>query len=142
MAAAPTRITTRACGWATIEPLSQDGSGMRRSRSTRKPSRMPTIQRPGGPPHNIQEYGRFHQISVAQASAWDAASAVMTWIFRTGKSGRLARGTVTDVEISRVRKAFRRPAVTQFPSWTMAMCQQTTRTIRSRNRWTTLTHGQ
>lgn len=68
-AAAPTRITRRACGWATREPLSHDRSGMRCSRNTRKPSRDPTIQRPGGPPHNIQEYGRLHQISVAQGSA-------------------------------------------------------------------------
>lgn len=107
----------QACGWATRDPLNHDGSGMRCSRSTRKPSRVPTTQRPAGPPQKIQEYGRFHQTAVAQGSAWDAASAAMTWVLKSGKSGKLARGTVTDVRASKARKAFSRPVVTQFPSW-------------------------
>ena len=67
--AIPTSMTTRACGWAMTDPLNHDGSVMRCSRSTRKPSRVPTTQRPAGPPQKIQEYWRFHQIAVTQASA-------------------------------------------------------------------------
>src|SRR6266404_3357636 len=90
---------------------------MRRARSTRKPSRVPTIQRPGGPPHSTQEYGRSHHTSDTQLSSWDAASAATTWLFRAGRTGRLARGTTAEVTASKAKKAFIRPAVTQFPSW-------------------------
>ena len=72
--------------------------------------------RPAGPPQKIQEYMRLHQTAVAQGSARDAASAAMTWALRIDMTGRMARGTVTDVKASKAKNVFTRPVVTQFPS--------------------------